>query len=105
MSSEVREVNKMRTRIRNYILIALAIAAGYFIMNNHIIFDGKKVYLLEKTSLHLHYTFYSIKNKKPATIIKVDELREAGIGDLLVDLGKITSDQKYKLETKYGYAY
>ena len=95
----------MRTRIRNYILIALAIAAGYFIMSNHIIFDGKQVYLLDKTYLHLHYTFYSIRGKRPATIMKVEELREAGIGDLLVDLGKITSEQKYKLESKYGYPY
>ena len=95
----------MRTRIRNYILMALAIAAGYFIMNNHFIIDGKQVHLLEKTSLHLHYTFYSISNKKPGTIMKVDELREAGIGDLLVELGKITSEQKYKYESKYSYSY
>ena len=95
----------MRTRIRNYILIALAIAAGYFIMDNHFIIDGKQVHLLQKTSMHLHYTFYSISNKKPATIMKVDELREAGIGDLLVELEKITSEQKYKLESKYGYSY
>ena len=95
----------MRTRIRNYILIALAIAAGYFIMDNHIIFDGKRVHLLPKTSLHLHYTFYSISGKRPGTIMKVDELREAGIGDLLVDLGRMTSEQKYKLESKYGYSY
>ncbi len=95
----------MRTRIRNYILMALAAAAVYFIMSNHIIFDGKQVYLLEKDSLHLHYTFYSINGKRPKTIMKVDELREAGIGDLLVELGKITSEQKYKLESKYGYSY
>ena len=95
----------MKIRIRNYFLIALAVAAGYFIMNNHFIFDGKDVYLLEKTSLHLHYTFYSISKKKPRTIMKVDELRDAGIGDLLVELGKINSEQKYKLESKYGYAY
>ena len=95
----------MRTRIRNYLLVALAVAAGYFIMNNHIIFDGKKVYLLEKTSLHLHYTFYSITKKKPDTIMKVDELRDAGIGDLLVELGKMSEDDRYRLETKYGYEY
>ncbi len=95
----------MKTRIRNYLLIALAVAAGYFLMDNHIIFDGKEVHLLKKTSLHLHYTFYSISSKKPDTIMKVDELRNAGIGDLLVDLGKITSEQRSKLESKYGYPY
>ena len=95
----------MRTRIRNYLLIALAIAAGYFIMSNHIIFDGRQVYLLEKTSLHLHYTFYSISKKKPDTIMKVDELRDAGIGDLLVELGKMSSEDKFRLESKYDYKY
>ena len=59
----------MKTRIKHYLLIAVAVAAGYFIMNNHIIFDGRDVYLLEKTSMHLHYTFYSISKKKPDTII------------------------------------
>ncbi len=37
--------------------------------------------------------------------MKIDVLREAGIGDLLVDLGKMTSEEKYKLENKYGYDY
>jgi hypothetical protein len=95
----------MATRIKHYLLIAVAIAAGYFIMHNHIIFDGRDWYLLEKTSLHLHYTFYSINKKKPDTIMKVDELRDAGIGDLLVEIGKISTEEKYRLESKYGYEY
>jgi hypothetical protein len=95
----------MKSRIKQYLLIALVVAAGYFIMNNHLIFDGKKVYLLEKTSLHLHYTFFSINQKKPDTIMKVDELRDAGIGELLVELGKMSSEDKYRLESKYGSEY
>ena len=93
----------MATRIKQYLLIAVAIAVGYFIMSNHIIFDGRDWYLLEKTSLHLHYTFFSISKKKPDTIMKVDELRDAGIGDLLVEIGKISNEEKYRLESKYGY--
>jgi hypothetical protein len=95
----------MVSRIKHYLLIAVAIAAGYFILNNHIIFDGRDWYLLEKTSLHLHYTFYSISKKKPDTIMKVDELRDAGIGDLLVEIGKISTEEKNQLESKYGYEY
>jgi hypothetical protein len=95
----------MKSRIKQYLLIALVVAAGYFIMNNHLIFDGKKVYLLEKTSLHLHYTFFSINQKKPDTIMKVDELRDAGIGELLVELGKMSSEDKYRLESKYSSEY
>ena len=79
----------MNSRIKQYILILVLAVAGYFIMDNHFIFNGINVHLLKKSSLHLHYTFYSIKQKKPNVIMKIDYLREAGIGDLLVDLGII----------------
>jgi hypothetical protein len=93
----------MKARLKQYLFIALIALAGYFIMNNHIIFDGKQVYLLRKTSMHLHYTFYSIKQKKSETIMQVDKLRDAGIGDLLVELGKMTDEERYQLESKYSY--
>ena len=92
----------MNSRIKQYILIAVVAAAGYFIMDNHFIIDGSKVHLLKKTTLHLHYTFYSIKQKKPAVIMKIDYLREAGIGDLLVDLGIIDEEEKSRLESKFN---
>ncbi len=91
----------MNARIKQYILIAILAAIGYFIGNNHFIFYGKNVHLLKKTSFHLHYTFFSIKEKRPASIMKIDYLREAGIGDMLVKLGIINEDQKVKLENQY----
>ena len=93
----------MKARLKQYLLIALIALAGYFVLNHHIIFDGKQLYLLRKTSMHLHYTFYSIKQKKPETIMQVDRLREAGIGDLLVELEKMTDEERYLLESKYSY--
>ncbi len=93
----------MKARLKQYLLIALIALAGYFILNHHIIFDGKQVHLLRKTTMHLHYTFYSIKQKKPDTIMQVDTLRDAGIGDLLVDLEKMTDEERYLLESKYSY--
>ena len=93
----------MKARFKQFLLIAIVAGAGFFILSNHVIIDGKKFYLLKKSSLHLHYSFYSLKKKKPESIMKIDHLREAGIGDLLVDLGKITREEKFKLENKYGY--
>ena len=93
----------MNVRIKQYLLIAILAAAGYFIMSHHIIFYGPKVHLLKKSSLHLHYTFYSIKHKKPAVIMEIDYLREAGIGDLLVDLRIISEGKKSQLESQYYY--
>ena len=93
----------MTARIKQYILIAIAAVAFYFILNNHFIFYGSQVHLLKKSSMHLHYTFFSIKGKKPANIIKIDYLREDGIGDLLVELGIINEEQRSQLENQYAY--
>lgn len=92
----------MNSRIKQYILIAAAAAAAYFIMNNHFIFYGSKVHLLKKPSLHLHYTFFSIKGKRPNSIMEIDYLREAGIGDLLVELGMIDEEERATLEGEYS---
>ena len=91
----------MNARIKQYILIAVIAAAGYFVMNNHFIFYGTKIHLLKKTTLHLHYTFFSVKEKRPRSIMKIDYLREAGIGDLLVKLGMIDEEQRAKLENEF----
>jgi len=82
----------MNARIKQYILIVVIAVAGYFVMDNHFIFYG-----------HLHYTFFSIKEKRPSSVMKIDYLREAGIGDLLVELGMINEEQRTKLENKYSY--
>jgi hypothetical protein len=93
----------MSVRIKQYLLIAAAAVAIYYIMDYHFIFYGRQVHLLKKSSLHLNYTFFSIKGKKPATIMEIDYLREAGIGDLLVELGLINEEQKTQLESQYAY--
>jgi len=91
----------MVTRIKQYILIGILAAAGYFIMDNHFIIYGKDIRLLQKTSLHLHYTFFSVKGKSPAKIMDIDYLRDAGIGDLLVEMGVIDDEQRFNLENEY----
>jgi hypothetical protein len=93
----------MNSRIKQYILIAVAAVAAYFIMSNHFIFYGTQVHLLKKPTLHLHYTFFSIKEKRPSSVMKIDYLREAGIADLLLELGMIDNEQKAKLESEYSY--
>ena len=93
----------MNSRIKQYILIVALAAAGYFLMSNHFIFYGANVHLLKKPSLHLHYTFFSVKEKRPSSVMKIDHLREAGIGDLLVELGMIDQEQRADLESKYSY--
>ncbi|UCF92181.1 MAG: hypothetical protein JSW39_28610 [Desulfobacterales bacterium] len=93
----------MKSRIKQYFFFAVIGAIGYFLLSNHLIFYGKEVHLLKKTSLNLHYTFFSVKDKKPETILKIDHLREAGIGDLLVELDIVGEEEKQRLEDKFQY--
>lgn len=100
----------MWPRIKQYLLIAAGIGVLYFFLSNHIIFDPNAddwldidVYLLKKSSLHLHYTFFSLSNKKPDTIMKIDYLRDDGIGELMVDIGMISESERSRLERKYAY--
>jgi hypothetical protein len=53
--------------------------------------------------MNLHDTFVSLDNKKAETVLKNDRLREAGIGDLLVELGLISEEEKSRLESKFDY--
>ena len=91
----------MKSRIKQYIFIAIIAAAGYMILNNHFIFYGKQVHLLKKTELNLHYTFFSLNQKTANVVIKIDRLRQAGIGDLLVELDIIDSEKMARLLYKY----
>jgi hypothetical protein len=87
--------------IRNYILIAIAAYGLYFVIDHHFIMDGKDFYLLKKSELTLSYTFYNIKDRKIESIMEIDDLRNDGIGDLFVEIGLITEENKNKLEAKF----
>lgn len=91
----------MLKTIRNYIIIAVLAYGLYFVLDHHFILDGKDFYLLKKSELSLSYTFFNMKDRKVESILKIDELRNDGIGDLLVELGMITEVEKDKLEKKF----
>ncbi|MDP2861738.1 MAG: hypothetical protein Q8N95_02990 [Desulfobacterales bacterium] len=91
----------MLKTIRNYILIAILAYGLYFVVDHHFIMDGKDFYLLKKSELTLSYTFYNIKDRKIESIMEIDDLRNDGIGDLLVEIGLITEEKKNKLEAKF----
>ncbi|MBN1833356.1 MAG: hypothetical protein JW896_14725 [Deltaproteobacteria bacterium] len=80
-------------------LLFWAILCGilYFFLSYHIIYIDKSLRLLKKSELTLEYTFYSADLKTNKAILSVDPLREDGIGDLLIETGRITEEEMERL--------
>ena len=90
--------------IKKYLLYAALIGLVYLMLANHYIYMGGKDFrVLKKESLNLKYTFYSVQSKSPASIIKIDDLRWAGIGEILYEEGIVTKDEQVSLEQKFEY--
>ena len=94
----------MKDRLKQYALIAAAAALLWFVLDNHFIIYGNDIHLLKKDKWDLHDTFVSLNNKRPATVLKNDRLREAGIGDLMVEIGILSDEEHGRLESKLDYS-
>lgn len=79
---------------------AIVGAIVYFILSYHVIFIENTVRLLRKSSLTLNYTLFSAKGKTNESILAIDELREDGIGDLLVEEGRLSEEELERLLNK-----
>ncbi|UCB50156.1 MAG: hypothetical protein JSW56_04575 [Deltaproteobacteria bacterium] len=75
-------------------------AIAYFFLSYHVIFVENTIKLLKKSSLTLNYTLFSTKGKTNESILSIDELREDGIGDLLVEAGRLTEEELESLLRK-----
>ena len=75
-------------------------AVFYFLLSYHFIFIDKTVKLLKKSSLSLNYTIFSTKGKSNKSILSIDELRKDGIGDLLLEMGRMSEEELERLEAE-----
>ncbi|MBW1768258.1 MAG: hypothetical protein JRJ65_14580, partial [Deltaproteobacteria bacterium] len=89
---------KFRNKIIVFAIIGIVL---YFLLSYHFIIIENGVKLLKKSNLTLEYTIYSAKGKPNAMILSIDELREDGIGDLLVEMGKMSEQELELLMLKY----
>ena len=82
-------------------------AALYVLLSYHFIFFGRDVRILKKSQPTLEYTFFSVHGKKIPKILAIEQLRQDGIGDLLVEMGMLSEEQleiyleKYEHEQDY----
>lgn len=88
----------MLQKIRNYILIALVIGAFYFLLSHHFLFTSyNDITFLKKSELTFKYTFVSMKQQSPERILRINELRNAGVEDFLLEKGLVTEDRLNKI--------
>ena len=84
----------MLSRIKQYLLIAAVVGGFYFLLSHHFIFTGwNSVDLLNKRELTLKYTFFSLKQAIPEKVLRIEELRDAGIGDIMIENGMLSETQ------------
>jgi hypothetical protein len=82
---------------KKVMLWAMAVGALYFLLSYHFIVVGNGVKLLRKSSLTLNYTIFNTKGKTNKRILSIDQLREGGIGDLLVEMGRLSEEEYERL--------
>jgi len=84
-------------------IIIWVIVAGiiYFLLSYHVIIIGRGARLLKKSGFSLEYIVFNTKGRSNASIMDIEELREAGIGELLVEEGRMSEAELEKLMLKY----
>lgn len=88
--------------MKKFFFWLIIVAIAYFILAYHYIIIGRSVVPLKKASLTLNYTIYNTKGKTNKAIMDNEELREDGIGDILVDAGRMTPEELERLMDMYG---
>ena len=79
--------------LKKILTIGIICAVCYVILAYHYIVVDKSVKILKKSELTLKYTIFSTKGKTVEKVLSIPELWDDGIGELLVDAGKISEEK------------
>ena len=91
----------MNALIKKIFIVGILGGILYFFLSFHLVFINSTIKLLRKSSLTLEYTFFMANGKTNATILSTDDLREDGIGEILIEMGKMSEGQYTRLMRKY----
>jgi hypothetical protein len=86
--------------LKKILIIAAVAGAMYMVLGYHYIVIDKSVKMLKKSELTLKYTFFSTKGRSLDSIFSNQELWDDGIGELLLEEGKISEEELTKWEKK-----
>jgi len=88
--------------IKRYFFWVVLAAGLYVLMNYHfILIGGSEVEFLKKVKPTLECTFYSLANKTNTLVLSREDLREAGVADLLVEIGRMSEAERDRLMAKF----
>ncbi|MBW2064286.1 MAG: hypothetical protein JRJ03_05065 [Deltaproteobacteria bacterium] len=90
----------MKSKKKKILFWAVVAGVIYFFLSYHMIFVGTTVKLLKKSRRTFDYTFFSTQGKTNIAILSIDDLREDGIGGLLVEMGRLSEEQLDMLITQ-----
>ena len=88
----------MVQRLKQYIIIALIIVAFYFVLSHHFVFSSlTSIEIVKKKELSLSDTIISLTSEDPKDLLKIEALRESGIGDMLMEKGFFSEKEINKI--------
>ena len=79
--------------VKKVITIAILCGLFYAFLGYHYIIIGNKVRLLKKSQLTMEYTIFSMKGKTVESAVKIKQLWNDGIGDILVEEGLMSKEK------------
>ena len=83
--------------IKRIIFWGIIAAIAYAFLGYHYIIINNSVKFLKKSRYTLDYTIFSTHSKTNKAILAIDDLREDGIGEILLDEGNITEMELERL--------
>jgi hypothetical protein len=95
-------MKSLRFSLKMIIIWAAIAGALYFALSHHIIFFGWEPRTLRKSKLTLENTFFSTTGMNNEQILSNETLRRAGMGKLLVQMGRISEQELERLTSRFN---